>query len=175
MENVPPFVIFSDQTLRDICLIMPKTIDELLQIKGIGKQKKVKYGTALLEVIKNHTDTLPKNVETISKAPSHLQTLELYQTGKSIKEIAMTRKLSPNTIEDHLIRCAEERLVSLKRHIPQQFEEILRKVAKEYHPKGLKAIREALPENISYFTVKAFLIEFPVTKACEAKESCEHD
>ena len=53
-ENVPPFVIFSDQTLWDICAKLPKTLNELLAVKGIGEQKKVKYGSHLLEVIEKH-------------------------------------------------------------------------------------------------------------------------
>ena len=56
-ENVPPFVIFSDQTLWEICANLPKTLDDLLNIKGIGKQKQVKYGYRLLEAIDEYYRT----------------------------------------------------------------------------------------------------------------------
>ncbi|MCL2560320.1 MAG: DNA helicase RecQ [Turicibacter sp.] len=56
-ENVPPFVIFSDQTLWDVCAKLPKTLDELLDVKGIGEQKQVKYGAELLAVLGNEVDS----------------------------------------------------------------------------------------------------------------------
>ena len=44
-EGVPPFVIFSDQTLKDMCAKMPQSDSELLTVKGIGEHKLVKYGS----------------------------------------------------------------------------------------------------------------------------------
>ncbi|MEB9903752.1 DNA helicase RecQ, partial [Bacillus cereus] len=44
-EGVPPFVIFSDQTLKDMCVKMPQSDSELLTVKGIGEHKLVKYGS----------------------------------------------------------------------------------------------------------------------------------
>jgi len=162
VENVPPFVIFSDQTLRDICLKMPKNLDELLTVKGIGEQKKVKYGIGLLKVIANHCDEETIPIKDELKLPSYLITLELYQKGKSVRDIALIRGLSPNTIEDHLIRCAEEELLSLKNHIPDKFKAMLQEAAKNYYEEGLSFMRKQLPEDISYFMIKAFLVENPL-------------
>lgn len=50
-QQVPPFVIFSDKTLRDMCSVMPVDEDEMLTVKGIGANKMAKYGTAFLQVI----------------------------------------------------------------------------------------------------------------------------
>lgn len=165
VENVPPFVILSDQTLRDICVKLPKTLDELLMVKGIGEQKKVKYGPSLLEVIGkyNRSDIqLVESVVTIgrpSKKPSHLMTLALHKEGKTIKEIAAMRELSFITIENHLIQCAEEGLVNLQKYIPDQFKKILKEVINHHRRSGLKCMKECLPAEISYFMLKAFLVE----------------
>jgi len=162
-ENLPPFVIFSDQTLRDICIKMPKTLDELLTVKGIGEQKKTRYGLGLLKVIGQHCDEDTELAIQELKKPSYLITLELYQAGKSIKEIATARALSPNSIEDHLIRCAEEGLVSLKKYVPNEFKKSLREASKSYYEEGLKHMRAQLPDEVSYFMIKAFLAENPIT------------
>ena len=50
-EKVPPYVIASDRTLRDITLLRPSTLDELELAHGIGPAKAKKYGTDLLAVI----------------------------------------------------------------------------------------------------------------------------
>ncbi|MGE7623892.1 DNA helicase RecQ [Viridibacillus sp. NPDC096237] len=49
--NVPPFVIFSDKSLQDMCAKRPKTADEFLDVNGVGANKLEKYGAAFIQVI----------------------------------------------------------------------------------------------------------------------------
>lgn len=53
--GVPPFVIFSDKTLQHMCAERPQTEEQLLEIHGIGENKREKYGQAFLEEIHNYT------------------------------------------------------------------------------------------------------------------------
>lgn len=55
--GVPPYVVFSDSTLTEMCEKLPQTTIQLLQIKGVGQNKLDKYGTAFLEVIKEYQET----------------------------------------------------------------------------------------------------------------------
>lgn len=50
-ERVPPFTIFHDSALREMCEHMPRTDDEFLAIKGVGRSKLEKYGRVFLECI----------------------------------------------------------------------------------------------------------------------------
>ena len=56
-DHVPPYVVFSDATLRDMCEVMPHTMDDLLEVKGIGETKRAKYGAEFLAVLKKHAAT----------------------------------------------------------------------------------------------------------------------
>jgi len=47
-EHVPPYVVFSDATLRDMCAVQPKTLEEMLEVKGIGEMKLARYGEEFL-------------------------------------------------------------------------------------------------------------------------------
>lgn len=49
--GVPPFVIFSDKTLQDMCARRPKTAEEFLEVNGVGANKLEKYGEAFLTAI----------------------------------------------------------------------------------------------------------------------------
>ncbi|WP_225048081.1 DNA helicase RecQ [Lacticaseibacillus kribbianus] len=49
--GVPPYVIFSDQTLRDLCAAKPQSEVEMLAVKGIGQAKFAKYGEVFLEAL----------------------------------------------------------------------------------------------------------------------------
>ncbi|MBI1737021.1 MAG: HRDC domain-containing protein, partial [Candidatus Rokubacteria bacterium] len=48
---VPPYVIASDRTLRDLARLRPRTLDELTLAHGIGRRKAESYGEGLLRVI----------------------------------------------------------------------------------------------------------------------------
>lgn len=50
-EGVPPYVVFSDKTLLDMCDKAPQSTDELLAVSGVGAFKAEKYGRAFLEEI----------------------------------------------------------------------------------------------------------------------------
>ena len=50
-ERVPPYVIASDRSLREIVAERPRTIDELLLVHGIGPAKAKRYGMGLLKIV----------------------------------------------------------------------------------------------------------------------------
>ena len=50
-EGVPPYVVASDRTLRDLAMLRPRNIEELHLAHGIGPGKAEKYGAGLLRVI----------------------------------------------------------------------------------------------------------------------------
>ncbi|AKP66561.1 DNA helicase RecQ [Companilactobacillus ginsenosidimutans] len=52
--DVPPFVIFSDKTLRDMCKVMPKTSQEFLSVSGVGHAKLERYGDKFIHEIKEY-------------------------------------------------------------------------------------------------------------------------
>ncbi len=52
-RGVPPYVVFSDATLRDLARRRPTSHDELLAIHGIGAKKDAEYGDDLLDEITN--------------------------------------------------------------------------------------------------------------------------
>ena len=49
--GVPPYVVASDRTLRELAEIKPRSLAQLQEIYGIGPAKAARYGKALLEVI----------------------------------------------------------------------------------------------------------------------------
>lgn len=50
-QNLPPYVVFSDQTLRELAQKQPQSRLEMLQIKGVGVNKLDKYGEDFLEIL----------------------------------------------------------------------------------------------------------------------------
>ena len=50
-EGVPPYIVFSDAALRSMCVLMPRTPDEFLEVSGVGSAKLARYGEAFLSEI----------------------------------------------------------------------------------------------------------------------------
>ncbi|PYI57229.1 DNA helicase RecQ [Paenibacillus flagellatus] len=54
-DRVPPYTIFHDSTLRELCVMLPQSEDEMLSVKGVGEHKYRKYGQEFLQCIVEHT------------------------------------------------------------------------------------------------------------------------
>ena len=55
-NNLPPYVIFQDPSLEDMCTNYPITLEELANIQGVGSGKAQKYGQEFVEVIKQYVE-----------------------------------------------------------------------------------------------------------------------
>lgn len=49
--HVPPYMIFSDKTLHDMCAKLPQSKEEMLKVSGVGEVKYEKYGNAFLDIL----------------------------------------------------------------------------------------------------------------------------
>ncbi|KAA0546728.1 DNA helicase RecQ [Bacillus sp. BGMRC 2118] len=169
-ENIPPFVVFSDRTLRELCEIKPLTMEELLHVKGIGEQKRERYGEKVLTIIHEYVKEFGVSrkrdpIVTTKKdtKPSFLETYHLYTEGKSLKKIAKIRELSLITIQNHLVQSAEEGLFTTWEDIFTEEEEaLIIEKALETGAEKLKPIKELLPSEIDYFQIKMVLTKLNV-------------
>ncbi len=168
-ENVPPFIIFSDASLKDMAAKLPETERAFLEVKGVGTQKFERFGTVFLEKISRYVQAHPEiekntiiNKETSkrSTAPSHLESYRLYKEGKSIKDIGALRGLSSISIENHILKCAQERMdIDWKGIFSDEEYDLVLETAVQLDSEKLKPLKEALPDHFSYFMIKAIMVK----------------
>ncbi len=172
-ENVPPYIIFSDVTLKEMSTLLPRSEEELLQVKGVGKQKLEAYGTVFLKEINKYCEVQGiENREisqfmTLSKKqtgrssrtePSHHITYQMLQDGFSISEIAVERGMTERTIEGHLLKCPSDGLeVDWSSFIPKEYEPLIEEAVEQAGQRRLTPIKDLLPEGISFFMIQAYL------------------
>ena len=53
-QGVPPYVIFHDRTLQEMCLHLPRNLAAFGRLTGVGERKLEKYGAGFIEVISGH-------------------------------------------------------------------------------------------------------------------------
>ncbi|USQ67618.1 DNA helicase RecQ [Companilactobacillus allii] len=62
-QDVPPFVIFSDKSLRDMSQKMPQNSNEFLAVNGVGNAKLERYGQRFIETIKEYENEKNEEVK----------------------------------------------------------------------------------------------------------------
>jgi ATP-dependent DNA helicase RecQ len=78
-KNVPPFVVFQDPSLEEMCTHYPIAMDELKQISGVGNGKALKFGTPFIELIKKYvTDNdIERPVDLVIKTQANKSQLKV--------------------------------------------------------------------------------------------------
>ena len=96
-KSVPPYIICSDKTLKDICAKLPRDREQLADVYGMGEQKIQNYGEAFVTAVNSFVADNPN--------PSGSTTGERPQTVLSDEEAAETgstrKKKLPFYIEPH--------------------------------------------------------------------------
>jgi len=119
-RGVPPYVVFSDITLRQMARLYPVNEHELSRVSGIGEKKMREFGEIFLREIATHLQTSPRQIfaddSFSASAPGATkaaprrslmtdtvrETLQSFRQGKSIAEIARLRGVKDGTIYGHL-------------------------------------------------------------------------
>lgn len=176
-EGVPPFVIFSDRTLREMALYFPDTAEQMSGINGVGAAKLEKYGDTFMTIIEMFKHMHPEEAEkrSVLRVPLKVkkkkkktsrtvkETLKMAQDGFSVEAIAAVRDLSEGTISQHIETLLEEgqgegldidRLIEPEKRI--QCEELFNRMGNA----SMRSIIEASGNKVTYADlrlVRAFM------------------
>jgi len=109
--GIPVFMVLPLKTMTSLATILPLSLKEMQDVKGMGKKKTSQYGQDLLDMIAEFCsrheikpDPQPEKKPRIKKTRPETRriSLDLFQSGKSIRQIADIRNLSEATVESHL-------------------------------------------------------------------------
>ncbi len=180
-ESLPPYMIFHDKTLRQIAADHPITLSKLQNIAGIGLEKIAQYGQTILCLIESHgrrnlpTQEFPssegllkgpkprinRQKPALKKGDSPDLPLTLHDTwvcwrqGRSPAEIARQRKLTFETILDHLSQLIQLGFpINLTQLISEAQIEQIEEAIRRLGVGRLKPLKEALPKEISYDQIR---------------------
>ncbi|WP_332849221.1 DNA helicase RecQ [Bacillus sp. FJAT-45037] len=167
-EEVPPYVVFSDKTLRQMSEYIPLTTEELSYVQGVGETKLARYGELFLNVLQTfeeqkkvelteatQSETAPNKKQ--SKG-SHLDSITLFQQGFSVNEIATKREFSEQTILNHLLKAKDEGIdLDLQSYVDEEKRKAILSVVGKVGSEKLRPIKEALPENVTYQEIRFVL------------------
>lgn len=103
-EGIPPYMVFSDKTIREMAEVAPVEMIAFTKIEGVGEKKAVKYWRAFVSAIRK-----AKGMPSIpSKGTSYDETLMLFNSNYSVDAIAQIKGVSPKTIYAHIAQLIKE-------------------------------------------------------------------
>ena len=152
-EDIPAYLIFNDATLKEIERERPLSEDDFLKISGVGERKLEVYGDLFMAEIKKFNQQKKK------KANTHKVTLDLYQQGLSVEEIAEKRNLAATTIYSHVAKLyTENKGINILDFVEQAtIDQIKKAKAALDSPDGLKPYFEYFTEEIPYYKIRLSL------------------
>ena len=173
-RGLPPFVIFSDATLRGLARLRPSSPERLLVVQGIGEKKAAEYGDEFLEAIADYcrehslaqdlfdspASQLEEKAARLSPttSSSKRRAIELFLQGKTMEEVCQAVNRARSTVSEYLGDAIA--MHGISDHTPwlsdATFEHI-RAAAAQHGMDRLKPLKEALGDDVSYDEIKIAL------------------
>jgi hypothetical protein len=171
--DIPIYMIANRATLTEIATYLPLDKKFLHQISGFGKVKVDKYGDEIINMVEDYCgrNNLKTNME--EKAPvakrqradrndeiktdTKMLSYNLFKEGKSVAEIAKERNFTVSTIEGHLAYYVNNGDIDINKLISVEKQLLIKAAAKTHGRESNKALKDNLPETISYNEIRMVL------------------
>jgi len=175
-RKVPPYIIFSDRTLREMATAFPQETSAIASISGVGAYKLKEFAPHFLRVIKDYCE--PKNIRQLvspesDRTPPPPPTsggksaivAQYIKSGHSIQDALVQFGVQLNTIIEHLQRYLEAdgkidpKIIRDFYALDDQAIGIIQKTFNELGMNTLSPVYHTLKEEFSYLELKLVRLE----------------
>lgn len=172
--GLPPYIVFSDATLRDLARTRPSSSDALRLVYGIGEAKANAYGDAVLQLLGDYCrdHDLPLDVarpaNEAARAPAAATppapggtfavALALFRKGASVDDVIRQTMRTRTTVVNYLCEYVRlEKPATLDQWVPQATVDRVVQAVRQVGAERLKPIFIALGEKVSYDDIRVVL------------------
>ncbi|MGL4847774.1 MAG: DNA helicase RecQ [Clostridium sp.] len=183
-EGVPPYVVFGDNTLKELSTRMPLNKQQMLDVSGVGEKKIEKYADLFLEKINAYVNE--KNIEVsfkiendiklpvekkegkkrkvTEKEKSYETSVNMLREGKTLEETTKERNLTVGTICGHIqtyIADVEQLdfKIDFSGFFTEEEEKEVLEIGSEIGFSKLSPIKEKVNNNISFEKIKLIILK----------------
>jgi hypothetical protein len=164
-RDLSVYMVLPQKSLQELVKLLPTTLGELELVKGIGKTKVKHFGKEIVEIIREYCEEnrIQKNTAAIAakrkedkeKLDTKRSSLELFKSGKVIREVAIERGMAYGTIEGHLIHFIGTGELDIYSVFKKENIDQVIAYLEENRVTSLTQIKAALGETISYSEIRA--------------------
>lgn len=185
-EGVPPYIVFGDNTLKEMSVRMPVNNTQLIEISGVGEKKIERYGEKFLDKIKeyvdennidikwNHkdnnkkvdkgTDKKQSKGSNNGKQKSYEITIDMIKEGMDFISISEERGLAITTIISHIEQYMNSGNdidfdIDFSKLFSEEEELQVLEIIEKIGYYRIKPIKESLPEKFSYDKIRFIILK----------------
>lgn len=153
LNSLPPYMIFADSSLKLMAQLRPTTIAEFGNLSGVNEYKAQQYGDRFISAILEFNALHKLPVSLPSK--SEMETLQLYQQGLNVEEIARERNVKVSTINTHLSELIEKNQpIALNKLVNADKQQAIIQAIEQVGDITLAPIKEILGSDYNYDEIK---------------------
>jgi hypothetical protein len=169
-EDLIHYQIFTQKALYAMCELLPITKADLKQVHGMGKTRVDKYGSEIIEVIREYCEEndietsmdheifdKPESKPKRKKGDTKKESLALFQSGKTIQEIADARELNEATITGHLSSFITSGEVKITDLISEENYKTLKAIIPKYKFENLSDLKHQIDDKYTYGELRLVL------------------
>jgi ATP-dependent DNA helicase RecQ len=171
-RQVPPYIIFSDATLRELARVRPTTPERMRLVYGVGEAKLRDFAAGFLTVIAEHGEKHGLAMDVPAAAPSRKtepaapkppslrqhSMNALFQQELAIEDVMHQSNLARSTVMDYLARfISSERPASIRAWVDDETYQRVVEAARQVGTDRLKPIFIALGEKVGYDLIRLVL------------------
>ncbi len=167
-RQVPPYIIFSDATLRELARARPATAEKMRLVYGVGDAKLREFGAQFLQAINDHSRRrgLAQDVpeapaaraeEGLPVTPTARQRalFALFRQGLTVEEVMAREGLARPTVTEYLAAyIRHDRPASVARWVDEPTYQRVAEVVRQVNTDRLKPIFIALEEKVGYDQIR---------------------
>ncbi len=160
--GIPTYFVATQALLVEITNELPVEKNHLLSLPGMGKKRVMRYGENIMDIVVKYCESkgispgvIPLSVEKEKKTKhvkgkSALLTLELFQKGLAIEEIAIAREFTPGTICSHLNKFIPSGEIKVEDVVDDEKIILIEKFLKVKPNASITEAKTALADDISF-------------------------
>jgi ATP-dependent DNA helicase RecQ len=172
-RQVPPYIVFTDATLRELARVRPSSIERMRLISGIGDAKLRDFGDRFMQLIddtcasrgldRDKAHAPPANRPDMPRSPvrptlQRDQAFQLFRKDTVIEDVMHQTGKARSTVNDYLCQFIhEERPASIAPWVPKETYDRVAIVARQVGSERLKPIFLALEESVTYDEIRLVL------------------
>jgi ribonuclease D len=168
-ENIAHYQVLHQKTLIQITVNLPNSLASLKKIKGIGKKLEERYGEELVDMVSAYR--AKHNIQEISlPTPEQMEiqpkkkkepkpdtkklSMDLFEEGLNLREIAEKRELVLSTIEGHMAHFVTKGELSIHRLLTPEKIRAIEETLTQKQGKLFGEIKQTLGDEYSYGEIK---------------------
>jgi ATP-dependent DNA helicase RecQ len=159
-QGIPPYIVFTESTLRLMAQRMPRSRSAFGRLSGVGSRKLEQYGDVFVQEIKAFCEEKGIGASPAEDTPpvinnTRAHTLQLYQAGHSLQDIARLRNLRSTTIVGHIAALLEAgEAINLNDLVAPDRQATIWNALEQSDSPYLNDVRDRLGEDYSYDEIR---------------------